>query len=151
MTTSGEQCVMMIGTSEMHRWCAESWTAGQLRQPNQVPTLVKAKETSGWMMSTVRETRRPFCTANIPPLEKITVAMAKMPAWCAQVYDLGYNSVELFLSLSFFFFTMSPIMSPMNILLLIVKNCYIRVHFTSMHQSRYRSVFCPEVSKTLTN
>lgn len=96
MTTSGEQCVMMSGTSEMLRWCAEPWTAGQLRQPNLAPTLVMARETSGWMMSTVWATRRPFCTANIPPSEKITVATARMPAWFAQVSDLGYYSVELF-------------------------------------------------------
>lgn len=103
MTTSGEQCVMMTGTSEMHRWCAEPWTAGQLRQPNLVPTLVKAMETSGWMMSTVVVTRRPFCTANIHPLETITVAIVKMPVWCVQVYALRNNSAELCFSL---FFTM---------------------------------------------
>lgn len=85
MTASGDQCVMMSGTSEMLRWCAEPWTVGQLRQPNLVPTLVKAQEASGWMMSAVSVTRRPLCTADIPPSEKIIVAMVKMPAWCAQV------------------------------------------------------------------
>lgn len=85
MTTNGEQCAMMSGTSETLRWFAEPWTAAQPRQPNPVPTLGKAKETSGWMMLTAWVMRRRFCTANIPLSEKITVAMAKMPAWCAQV------------------------------------------------------------------
>ena len=85
MTASGEPSVTTSGTSEMLRWCAESWTVEQLRPPNLVPTLVKAVETSGWMMSTVSAMRRPFCTADIPAWEKTTVAMAKMPAWCAQV------------------------------------------------------------------
>lgn len=77
MMASGGQCVMMIGTSGMLRWCAEQWTVVQLRQPNQQPTLVKARETSGWMMSTVLAMRHPFCTADVLPSEKITVVMVK--------------------------------------------------------------------------
>lgn len=78
MMASGEQCVMMSGTSEMHRWCAELWTVEQLRQPSLELSLVKAKEAFGWMMSTVLVMRRPFCAVDIPLLEKITVAMQKM-------------------------------------------------------------------------
>lgn len=91
MKTNGGRCAMMSGTSEMLRWCAEPWTADQLKQPKLGPTLVKAKETSGWMMSAVWVTRRLFCTANILHSEKITVVMARMPGWFAQVYDLGYD------------------------------------------------------------
>lgn len=85
MTACGERCVTMSGTSGMLRWCAEPWTVARLRQPNLVPSSVKAMETSGWMTLAVSVTRRPFYTASIPALEKTTVAMAKMPVWCAQV------------------------------------------------------------------
>ena len=85
MMASGGQCVMMTGTSEMLRWCAEQWTVEQLRQPNRQPTLVQARETSGWMMSTVLAMRHPFCTADVLPLEKITVVTAKMLELFVQV------------------------------------------------------------------
>ena len=90
MMASGEQCVMMSGTSEMQRWCAESLAVEKLRWPKRVPSLVQARETSGWMMSAASGTRRPSCTADIQPPGKITVVMKKMLAWCAQVsYLLG--------------------------------------------------------------
>ena len=104
MMASGEQCVMMSGTSEMQRWCAESLTAEQLRWPKRVPSLVQARETSGWMMSAASGTRRPSCTADIQPSGKITVAMAKMLVWCAQVSSLiGCSS--FFISTLFTYFT----------------------------------------------
>lgn len=95
MTNSGERCVMMIGTSEMLRWCAKLWTVEQHRYPNLVPSLGKAKDLFGWMMSPVPVMRLPFCTANAHPLEKITVAMAKMQAWCVQVSNSIYYLIYL--------------------------------------------------------
>lgn len=83
--TSGGRCVMMTGTSGMLRWCAEPWTVVQPRQPSLVPILVQAKEISGWTMWTVRVMRHPRYTARMPILVKTTVAMARTPAWYAQV------------------------------------------------------------------
>lgn len=80
MMASGERCVMMSGTSEMLRWCVELWTVEQHRHPNPVPSLVRAKDPFGWMMLTVLVMRLPFCTADALLLEKIIVAMVKMPA-----------------------------------------------------------------------
>ena len=119
MMASGEQCVMMIGTSEMQRWCAESLTVEQLRRPKRMASLVQARETSGWMMSAALGTRHPSCTADIRPSGKITVAMAKMLAWCAQVSSLLGCSF-FFISTLFTYFHAYiyslPMMPPMNIL-----------------------------------
>lgn len=138
MAASGEQCVTMSGTSEMLRWCAEPWTVARLRQPNPVHSLVKAKETSGWMMSAVSVMRRPFCNADIPPSEKITVAMAKMPAWCAQVSYCSFLFVSTLVSHSVCIFTFicRPVMPPVNILLIIAKN-YITVVSTTVYHIQF--------------
>lgn len=85
MTATGEQFVMMRGTSERLRWCAEPWTVEQLGQSKSVPTLAKAKETSGWTILIALVMRRPFGTANDLHLEKTTVAIVKMLGWCVQV------------------------------------------------------------------
>lgn len=101
-TASGEQCAMTTGTTGMLRWCARPWTVDQLRQPKEMPSSVRVQETSGWTTSTVWGMSRPSCTADIPPLEKITVAMVKMLEWCVQVS----SQLLLCCLLLFFFFNL---------------------------------------------
>ena len=91
ITASGEQCVMITGTSMMQRWCADRWGVAERSAPLTVPTLVREVTQYFWIMLVVLEVNALSLTALIMDLVNTAVVMVKMLVLSAQVRRTLFN------------------------------------------------------------
>ena len=85
ITASGEQCVMITGTSMMRQWCADRWDVAERSAPLTVPTLVREVAKYFWIMLVVLEVKALFLIALMVDVTNTTVTMVKMLVLPAQV------------------------------------------------------------------
>lgn len=77
-------------------WCAGSWAAGRLFQPQDQLGLGGDPVASGWMKSTAQGKKMTSPSAKQRLGVSTTATMGKMPAWCAQVrLGLGWAGGRL--------------------------------------------------------
>ena len=67
------------------RWCADSWDTTEQPYLSQMQCLAKARDLSGWIMSSVLA--QSHLWTNVPSMDgaSMTVGIIKMQEWCAKV------------------------------------------------------------------